>query len=175
MYAGRTQPPPSFVPTRIKRIPPAKRVYVDESGISEHPQREFGRAPRPEGRRNEARKARQPGERHWRAARRAASAHGALRTTTTAGFFEHWLETRLLQAIPWGEGHTVILDNAGFHRKKALGRLARGKVRLLFLPPHSPDCNRIEKAWANMKRFSRGNMDRFASVEFAVYAHLVSS
>ena len=59
------------------------------------------------------------------------------RHATNAEFFEN----RLLQAIPWGEGYTVILDNARFHRRDALRRLARGKVRLLFLPAYSPDYN----------------------------------
>jgi len=119
---------------------------VGESGIREHPQREFGRMPRGQ------KVARTKPGRHaiWVnvIGGLCAALHLCMecyRHTTTAWFFEHWLETRLLQAIPWGEGHTVILDNAGFHCKKALGRLARGKVRLLFLPPHSPDCNRIER------------------------------
>jgi len=33
----------------------------------------------------------------------------------------------------------------------------------------------IEKSWANMKRFLRGNLDRFVSVEFAIYAHFILS
>jgi len=69
----------------------------------------------------------------------------------------------------------VILDNARFHRREALSRLARGKVRLLFLPAYWPDYNSTEKSWANMKRFLRGNLDRFVSVEFAVYAHFIFS
>jgi len=43
----------------------------------------------------------------------------------------------------------VILDNASHHRRKTLRKLARGKVRVLFLPPYSPDYNPIEKSWAN--------------------------
>ena len=69
----------------------------------------------------------------------------------------------------------MILDNARFHCRDALRRLARGKVRLLFLPAYSPDYNSIEKSWANMKRFLRGNLDRFVSVEFAIYAHFILS
>jgi len=36
------------------------------------------------------------------------------RHAITAEFFEHWFETWLLEAIPWGEGYTVTLDNAWF-------------------------------------------------------------
>jgi len=151
-------------------------VFVDESGIGEHPQREFGRAPR-----GEAVTGTKPGKRPGRInviGALCVAAHLCMecyRHATTAEFFEHWFETRLLEAIPWGEGYTIILDNASFHRKKALRKLARGKVRLLFLPPYSPDYNRIEKTWANMKRFLRGNLDRCVSVEFAVYAYFAFS
>jgi putative transposase len=49
----------------------------------------------------------------------------------------------LLGEIP--NGYTAIMDNARFHRKKELRKIARGKARLLFLPPYSPDYNPIEK------------------------------
>jgi transposase len=61
------------------------------------------------------------------------------------------------------------MDNAGFHCKKRLRKLAWGKVRLLFLPPYSPDYNPIEKSWANMKRFLRDNVKDFQSVANAIY------
>ena len=61
------------------------------------------------------------------------------------------------------------MDNAAFHRKKELRKIARGKVRLLFLPPYSPDYNPIEKSWANMKRFLRNNLKNFQSVASGIY------
>jgi putative transposase len=63
------------------------------------------------------------------------------------------------------------MDNASFHRKKELRKIARGKVRLLFLPPYSPDYSLIEKSWANMKRFLRGNLKDFQSVASAIYSY----
>ena len=33
-----------------------------------------------------------------------------------------------------------------------------GKVRLLFLPPYSPEYNPTEKTWANMKCFLEANL-----------------
>jgi transposase len=61
------------------------------------------------------------------------------------------------------------MDNARFHRKKELRKIARGKARLLFLPPYSPDYNPIEKTWANMKRYLRNNLKDFHSVDSAIY------
>jgi transposase len=86
-------------------------------------------------------------------------------------FFEGWFENNLLKAIPEGEGFTVIMDGASFHRKKRLRKLARGKIRLLFLPPYSPDYNPIEKSWANMKRFLRDNIQKFQSLSNAIYEY----
>jgi transposase len=91
------------------------------------------------------------------------------RHTTKAEFFERWFEYDLLPEIPLG--YTVIMDNASFHRKKKLRKLARGKVRLLFLPPYSPDFNPIEQSWANMKRYLRSYLKTFPSLDLAIYTY----
>ena len=87
--------------------------------------------------------------------------------TTNSEYFEDWFTNNLLTEIP--KNYTVIMDNARYHSKKKLYKLARGKVRLLFLPPYSPDYNPIEKSWANMKRYLRDNCHRFKSLDKAIY------
>jgi putative transposase len=67
------------------------------------------------------------------------------------------------------------MDNAPFHRKKELRRLARGKARLLFLPSYSPDYNPIEKTWANMKRFLSNNMAKFNTVDSGIHNYFSSN
>jgi transposase len=70
---------------------------------------------------------------------------------TTGEIFEGWFKSRLVKSVP--KGVTIIMDNASFHRKKKLRNLARRHgMKLLFLPPYSPDFNPIEHTWANMKR-----------------------
>ena len=61
------------------------------------------------------------------------------------------------------------MDNAKFHPKERLRKIARGKVKLLFLPPYSPDYNPIEKSWANMKGYLRDNLHNYQSVDDAIY------
>lgn len=50
---------------------------------------------------------------------------------------------------------TLIIDNASVHRSKKVNEqmvlLEKKGLRLYFLPPYSPELNRIEKLWQQMK------------------------
>lgn len=50
---------------------------------------------------------------------------------------------------------TLIIDNASVHRSKKVNAqmvlLEQKGVKLYFLPPYSPELNRIEKLWQQMK------------------------
>lgn len=54
-----------------------------------------------------------------------------------------------------GKPLVVIVDNASVHKAKAikplLRLLERQGLKLYFLPPYSPELNRIEKLWHKMK------------------------
>lgn len=89
-----------------------------------------------------------------------------------AALFEDWFEHDLLSVVLCG--HTIIMDNAAFHRKKKLHSIAeRYGVFLLFLPAYSPDYNPIENFWANLKRWLRNYISRFPNLHSAVLEYCV--
>ena len=64
--------------------------------------------------------------------------------------FETWLETCLIPVLHPGEW--VIVDNATFHHGGRIAQLIEAAgCQLVYLPPYSPDLNRIEKCWAWLK------------------------
>jgi hypothetical protein len=70
--------------------------------------------------------------------------------TTTAAAFAGFLGL-LLKHV--GGPLTVILDNASIHKAKAIQPvlLKQQGLSLYFLPPYSPELNRIELLWHKMK------------------------
>ncbi len=87
--------------------------------------------------------------------------------TTTALWFEVWFEWHFCPALP--QCTYIIMDNARFHRKSELERIARfyGHT-IIWLPPYSPDKNSIEKLWANMKNWLRSFAHAFPSIQLAI-------
>jgi transposase len=141
---------------------------IAESGVNTCLQREYGRAPR--GQIAEGFK--------WGNHFNRVNVTGALykkehiaaecyNHSTDSAYFEGRFANNFLKEIPGG--CTAILDNATFHPKKRLRKLARGKVGLLFLPPYSPGYNPIEKSWANMKSYLRDNIQNYQSIDDAIY------
>lgn len=64
--------------------------------------------------------------------------------------FETWLEQCLVPVLRPGDW--VILDNATFHHGGRIAQLIESAgARVLYLPPYSPDLNRIEKCWGWLK------------------------
>jgi len=64
--------------------------------------------------------------------------------------FETWLETCLIPLLKPGEW--VIVDNASFHHGGRIAQLVEAAgAQVVYLPPYSPDLNRIEKCWAWLK------------------------
>lgn len=71
--------------------------------------------------------------------------------STDTAWVNNWLEQHLFKELH--PKSTIIMDNAPFHNKKDIKRLAQeAGHQVLFLPPYSPDFNPIEKDFAIMKK-----------------------
>jgi hypothetical protein len=118
----------------IAKIPDKKRVYVDECGINEHLQREYGRALR--GVKVEDTKR---GHKFHRVSVAAAVIHGKKETrkiapecykgSMTGVRFERWFELKPLKEVE--SGGAIITDRVDFHRKKRHEEIC-GKVKAQF-------------------------------------------
>ena len=68
--------------------------------------------------------------------------------------FRLYVEKVLLPTLRPGD--TVVMDNLGSHRSKAVRQLIRSVgAKLFFLPKYSPDLNPIEQVFAKLKHFLR--------------------
>ena len=55
-----------------------------------------------------------------------------------------WLETSLVPTLITGQ--VIVIDNATFHKGGRIEELIqKAGCRLLYLPPYSPELNRIEQ------------------------------
>jgi putative transposase len=146
---------------------------VDECGINEHLQREYGRALR--GVKVEDTKR---GHKFHRVNVVVAVIHHKKGTrkivpecykgSMTGVRFERWFEFKLLKEVE--SGSAIIMDRASFHRKNQLEEIyGKAKVNLIFLPAYSPDFKPIEKDWANMKRALHDTAPLCDLLQTAVY------
>lgn len=153
---------------QLADIPLSQRVYVDEAGMDERDDYGFGWCER--GQRFEALKS---GRREGRVNMLAAYCQRQLMAPFTIEgacnrvVFETWLETCLLPVLE--PGQVVIVDNATFHQGGRIAQLIEAAgCRLLYLPPYSPDLNRIEKCWAWLKSRIRKCLPSAASLRDAI-------
>lgn len=79
---------------------------------------------------------------------------------------------RLVRHRRAGRRMIVVLDNAGYHHARALQpylRKMRHALRLLFLPPYSPQLAPIERVWKLARRLATHNQ------YFAILEQLVAA
>jgi transposase len=61
------------------------------------------------------------------------------------------------------------VDNATFHHGGRIAQLIQDAgCQLLYLPPYSPDLNRIEKCWAWLKSRIRKQLDNSDNLRDAI-------
>ncbi len=64
--------------------------------------------------------------------------------------FETWIETCLIGSLKLGQ--CLVIDNATFHKGGRIEQLIeQAGCKVLYLPPYSPDLNKIEKCWSWLK------------------------
>jgi len=127
-------------------------VYVDESGFEAYTYRPYAWSKRGDKSYGDRR-----GQRGTRTSLIAGKRGKQLlapvlfQGSTNARWFNQWLEEHLLPQLQ--PNSTIILDNAPFHRKDDVFRIAQEAGHsVLFLPPYSPDFNSIEQDFATIKK-----------------------
>ena len=143
-------------------------MYVDETGMDTFLYREHGRSPK-----GQKIYTKISGKKYKRisivAGKNGKGIISPLQYdgTMDSELFEYWMENMLLQDIE--KESVIIMDNARFHRKKELEKLAtNAKCSVLFLPPYSPDLNPIEQFWSWLKRKLREILHNYVSLDEAI-------
>ena len=88
---------------------------------------------------------------------------------TTGERFVQYLKETLLPTLRPGD--IVVMDNMRSHHVKAVRETLEAKnMKVLHLPPYSPDLNPIEKMWSKMKAILRGwKIREMASLPDAIH------
>jgi transposase len=83
--------------------------------------------------------------------------------STDSAVFEDYVEQLLPYCGRWPEPKSVlVMDNASFHRTERLEQMCyEAGVKLIYLPPYSPDLNPIEEFFAELKAFIKKNWHAF--------------
>lgn len=88
--------------------------------------------------------------------------------TTDSRWFEVWFEWYLCPNLR--ANSLIIMDNARFHRKIPLEKIANFYgYKILWLPPYSPDKNPIEQLWANLKNWLRNWSHLYPTIQEAIW------
>lgn len=84
--------------------------------------------------------------------------------STDASIFEDFVQEFLHHCGKWPEPKSVlIMDNASFHHSETIEQMcSQAGVKLVYLPPYSPDLNPIEELFAELKAFIRRHWQTYA-------------
>ncbi len=84
--------------------------------------------------------------------------------STDHELFEDFIEQLLHHCGRWPEPRSVlIIDKASFHHSERIDQMCLDAgVKLVYLPPYSPDLNPIEEFFAELKVFIRKNWKGYA-------------
>lgn len=155
---------------KIKDVPKEKIVYIDETGIDNCLSRQYGRSPK--GTRVYGKVY---GHKFKRTNIVAAQQNNQILAPLQyngmmhSQFFEAWFEKHLTPLLK--QGTVVVMDNASFHRKKRLNNIAQKYgIRIIFLPPYSPELNPIEHFWNWLKKKIADLIPYFQKFDDIIYS-----
>lgn len=147
----------------MKKAEPCKLIWLDECGVDEETQRPYARSPKGQRVYGDIPRKRT----HKRMTVIAGYLHKKLiapfrfKGYTNTTVFETWVESCLVPLLVIGQ--IIIMDNATFHKAQSIqDKIEAAGATVLFLPPYSPDLNKIEPQWSVLKSRLRKNKDRYA-------------
>lgn len=83
--------------------------------------------------------------------------------------FEAWLKDCLIPKLE--PGNIIIIDNASFHKGEEIRKIIEeAGCEIWYLPPYSPDLNKIENWWAVLKTWMKQRLKEFDNVRECVDA-----
>jgi transposase len=145
-------------------------VYVDEAGIDHRDEYPYGYCKI--GQRCHALKSGKRTERvSWIGALKQGKIFAPMTFTGSCNrdLFELWLEECLLPQLQPGD--VIVIDNASFHHSQSIEEIvAVAECEIWYLPPYSPDLNKIEHCWFVLKNWMRQRWDEFDSFRDCVDA-----
>jgi transposase len=152
----------------LKSLKPEQIIYADEAGMDSRDEYTYGYSP--QGERLHALKS---GKRTGRINMIAAFCQGQLRAPFTLegacnrNVFELWLEICLIPTLK--PGQKLVIDNATFHKGGRIEQLIKDAgCEIWYLPPYSPDLNKIERCWSWLKSRIRHQLKNFPTLRDAI-------
>ena len=158
---------------KVNQIDKKSIVYVDEAGIDNREDYPYGYGVK--GKRLPGMKSGRRTERvSWIAAINQEKMFAPLTFVGSCNrdLFENWLEHCLLPKLQ--PGQVIIVDNATFHKSVYVEELvAKQGCEIWYLPPYSPDFNKIERWWFVLKNWIRQRLKEFKNFRDCVDAAFI--
>jgi len=154
----------------LKSKLPHQIAYVDEAGIDNR--EDYPYCYGEVGQRFYALKSGKRSQRvSWIAALKEGSLFAPMTNACSCNrdLFEMWLEECLVPQLKPGD--VIVIDNASFHHSQSIEEIvAQAGCEIWYLPPYSPDLNKIEHWWFVLKNWMRQRWDEFDSFRDCVDA-----
>ncbi|MGL5079350.1 MAG: IS630 family transposase, partial [Waterburya sp.] len=143
-------------------------VYVDEAGFDNRDDYPYGYSPK--GERCYALKSGKRNERvSWIAALKEGKVFAPLtfEGSCNRDLFETWLTESLIPQLQPGD--IIIIDNATFHKGQSIQEIVEeAGCEIWYLPPYSPDLNKIERWWSVLKTWMKQRVKEFETIRECV-------